>query len=816
MYQGNYIQSKGCLYLNLSVDKDLSYLVELSGISSRALHNQQIRDDNRYHITVITPSEMKNINFDKSILDSSVNFYVLGIGKSNGCYYLIVNCPAADVVRKSYKLPPSDFHVTIGFDSHDVHDINKDINTIYVVQNDIKNIILNSLSVYVQKNINQLEWLYNKYPSDNDVIYIYAKLLAENKRFQEAIALSYQLINSECKIKGYFILCRIKNHLEELDCDLVSEIMKNLQNMETEDSVEIKLLLSTVSGFIASLPTNIVTHKTILIYDKENSVVVETDLPRNFSSVTNSTWTIYGSSIIKEHDIKNFKILNIGSIINLCTDDEGSIRDSDQIKIHNFPILDRNITDVVTVNEILKIMDTGNTIVHCVGGVGRTNMILACYLIKKLNMSPSEAITLIGNKRNMKLSAVQIQFIKKFYATHNGSNNLTLGKKRNILPGLFIMTGLPCSGKTTLSNEFITYYPDIITHINQDDLGKKDSEELFSLNVNSSNTIILDRCNATRKDRQEWIKMYIPQKAKKIICIHFDIDANICKSRVMTRENHPSLSGASGAKIIDDISKIMDVPVLAEGFSEIITIKKDDDIVKLRTKFGLGKDVNASDITKFPRTKHLANLGSVSRDDLLYELDELNDFMSMDLLVEEKIDGANLGLFLEGNKIKAQNRSHYVDSSYHPQFKLLDKWIQKHTTDLMAIFSKGNYIVFGEWMYARHSINYIRLPDYFLIFDIYDQDNNVFLQRDDVEKMLQELNVNIKMVPVLFRGKTTLDELKKMVNVQSQFYDGPIEGVYVRAYENNHLKYRGKIVRANFLSGDEFWSKGKQVVNSLI
>ena len=64
MYQANYIQSKGCLYLNLSVD-DVSYLIELSGISPRALHNQQIRDDNHYHITVITPSEIKNINFDK-------------------------------------------------------------------------------------------------------------------------------------------------------------------------------------------------------------------------------------------------------------------------------------------------------------------------------------------------------------------------------------------------------------------------------------------------------------------------------------------------------------------------------------------------------------------------------------------------------------------------------------------------------------------------------------------------------------------------------------------------------------------------------
>ena len=32
----------------------------------------------------------------------------------------------------------------------------------------------------------------------------------------------------------------------------------------------------------------------------------------------------------------------------------------------------------------------------------------------------------------------------------------------------------------------------------------------------------------------------------------------------------------------------------------------------------------------------------------------------------------------------------------------------------------------GEWLYAKHSIHYTRLPDYFLAFDLYDRRTGVF------------------------------------------------------------------------------------------
>jgi atypical dual specificity phosphatase len=96
---------------------------------------------------------------------------------------------------------------------------------------------------------------------------------------------------------------------------------------------------------------------------------------------------------------------------------------------------------------------------------------------------------------------------------------------------------------------------------------------------------------------------------------------------------------------------------------------------------------------------------------------------------------------------------------------------------------------------------------------VYDRDSGAFFDRETIYKLIE--NLSFFTVPLIFQGTTTLEKLKELVHTQSQFYDGPIEGVYVRAYENNILKYRGKIVRSNFICGDGHWTKGKYITNKL-
>jgi atypical dual specificity phosphatase len=81
---------------------------------------------------------------------------------------------------------------------------------------------------------------------------------------------------------------------------------------------------------------------------------------------------------------------------------------------------------------------------------------------------------------------------------------------------------------------------------------------------------------------------------------------------------------------------------------------------------------------KFPRTYHLFEVqrGRIARDDLLMDETDAEPFFKEKVTVEEKIDGSNLGFSLDPTtlRILAQNRSHYVTSQSHAQFKALDIW----------------------------------------------------------------------------------------------------------------------------------------------
>jgi len=69
-----------------------------------------------------------------------------------------------------------------------------------------------------------------------------------------------------------------------------------------------------------------------------------------------------------------------------------------------------------------------------------------------------------------------------------------------------------------------------------------------------------------------------------------------------------------------------------------------------------------ADFFKFPTTPHLAAPDGVDlRGDKVLPGPERDDFLANDLVIEEKVDGANLGISFdsEGN-IRAQNRGSYL------------------------------------------------------------------------------------------------------------------------------------------------------------
>lgn len=210
--------------------------------------------------------------------------------------------------------------------------------------------------------------------------------------------------------------------------------------------------------------------------------------------------------------------------------------------------------------------------------------------------------------------------------------------------------------------------------------------------------------------------------------------------------------------------------------------------------------------------------GSATRDDLIISPEDVNThFLHREVYIEEKIDGANMGISIRDNQLCAQNRSHYVSSEYHPQFKHLDKWLYQHSAVLWELLQSDRYILYGEWCFAKHSIPYTALSDWFTAFDLFDRLENKFWSRSRLASALQ--GTGIALIPLIAKGTfTSIEELKNFIQTKSQYYDGPVEGIVVRVNDPDDLyvESRGKIVRADFLSGDTHWSKYGCSPNTII
>ena len=221
-----------------------------------------------------------------------------------------------------------------------------------------------------------------------------------------------------------------------------------------------------------------------------------------------------------------------------------------------------------------------------------------------------------------------------------------------------------------------------------------------------------------------------------------------------------------------------------------------------------------TDFFKFPSTPHLALLGAAKvRGDKVMSEPERKEFLRHRLVVEEKVDGANLGISFDASgNMCAQNRGAYLHLPSAGQWKKLTEWLAPRTEILFEQLM-DRYILFGEWCYAQHSVIYDRLPDWFLGFDIYDKATSHFFSCSRRDKVFQALSV--AQVPKVDCGYFTLSELSGFLS-QSQISNQPAEGLYLRFDQCDWLQQRAKLVRPSFIqSVEQHWSRSFIKANQL-
>lgn len=215
-----------------------------------------------------------------------------------------------------------------------------------------------------------------------------------------------------------------------------------------------------------------------------------------------------------------------------------------------------------------------------------------------------------------------------------------------------------------------------------------------------------------------------------------------------------------------------------------------------------------NDFFRFPHTPHLAWLGEGQpRDDKVLSACEAAEILSGNVVVEEKLDGANLGLSLGPDGIvRVQNRGQYLAKPYSGQFARLASCLPQIEEALIATLGQ-NLILFGEWCAARHSLDYATLPDWLLAFDVYDRSAGKFWSTARRNELVARLSLPV--VPTVFAGKTSMQELRSpLLHSTSLFREGPLEGLVIRKENSEWLEARAKLVHPDFTQAiTEHWSR---------
>lgn len=156
-------------------------------------------------------------------------------------------------------------------------------------------------------------------------------------------------------------------------------------------------------------------------------------------------------------------------------------------------------------------------------------------------------------------------------------------------------------------------------------------------------------------------------------------------------------------------------------------------------------------IFKYPRTRHIEGSKLQTGDEDLKNI-RFENIKGQYLVIEEKVDGANCGIsFDENGKMYLQSRGHYLDGGYgERQFDLFKTWANCYYLPFYQVLG-NRYVMYGEWLYAKHTVFYDLLPHYFMEFDVFDKEKRIFLSTNKRRELLKGLDF-LHSVLVLYEG----------------------------------------------------------------
>lgn len=197
---------------------------------------------------------------------------------------------------------------------------------------------------------------------------------------------------------------------------------------------------------------------------------------------------------------------------------------------------------------------------------------------------------------------------------------------------------------------------------------------------------------------------------------------------------------------------------------------------------------------KFPRTYHLPWSHEIHSDDK--EHSDISALLNKPLTITVKMDGSNVGM----SKENLSSRSGEIPK--HQSFNLL-----KQIYSNICYSIPSNIIVYSEWLYAIHSIEYKDLSSYLMAFA--SKNDRSWMSWKDTVKLCKRLSIHT--VPVI-KKSIEYSTAKKLKLGTTEIADCVIskghEGIVIRLSSsfNDYTSSTAKLVRKGHVQTNKHWS----------
>ncbi|MHB8897046.1 MAG: RNA ligase family protein [Candidatus Geothermincolia bacterium] len=206
----------------------------------------------------------------------------------------------------------------------------------------------------------------------------------------------------------------------------------------------------------------------------------------------------------------------------------------------------------------------------------------------------------------------------------------------------------------------------------------------------------------------------------------------------------------------------------------------------------------------YPRIPHLAPSDAATRDDRLLSAPTRDVVLFSEIAVEEKLDGSNVTLWLNENRgLECAGRSGPGAMDRGGQLGRLRAWASEHHSRVGAALAEAD-ILYGEWLWLRHSVFYDRLPSFLVVLDLASVSHGL-LPLTERNRLCRQ--AGLATPPCLFTGVPgTLEALFGLCG-QSRFGHEAMEGLVVRDASSGPV---AKLLAPGFRrKSDEEWRKAR-------